>query len=95
MDWKADTANASGVSIVGAVLNNSAELTGDVTLTVFLHDEDGSLLATAEAILGARTLRPNQRTNFRATFPGVIGFSDVRFETRHIALRMSAAEPGG
>ena len=96
VDWKPDmSGTASSLGIVGVIHNVSSDLAGDINLTVFLHDEDGALLATADAILGARTLGPNQRTTFRATFPGVTGYSDVRFETRHLALRTSAAEPGG
>lgn len=96
--WDRDSSSPGAVAIVGEVHNRSRDLVGSVTVTVELRDTDGGLLATADALLGARTLQPGQRTAFRATFPGVSEYSDVRFAAGGVALKVQqapGAAPGG
>jgi hypothetical protein len=96
VDWREDTdsATSGSVTIVGDLHNASPEFALQVSLTVFLLDEDGGVLATSEALVGAAALKPNQRTNFRASFPGVGRYSSVKFEARHHALASAETPPG-
>lgn len=86
-DWKQSRNQERGVlEISGTVLNTGPDLATAVSVTVRLHDARGEVLATQQASLGTRTLKPGQNTAFQAEFPGVIGFTSAKFEVRSIPL---------
>ena len=90
-----DMTTSDGVTILGEVANASGDIVGNVQITVRLLDENGEMLATADALVGAATLQPNQRATFRASFPGIETYADVSFEIDHTALRLQpGAAPG-
>ena len=82
------------VTLVGEIANVSGDVVSNIVVTAMLRDADGALLATVDAMLGAAILQPGQRTNFRASFPGVTEYARVTFETTHVALRTTAPPAG-
>jgi len=89
LDWD-EVQSENGIAFEGSIRNISAAVVGDVSLEVFLEDDEGELLRSRMAILGATALRPGGHTRFRADFPGTFGYSDVRFEVSHVALDTSS-----
>lgn len=86
-DWKQSRNPERGVlEISGTVLNTGPDLATAVSVTVRLYDAGGEVLATQQASLGTRTLKPGQNTAFQAELPGVIGFTSAKFEVRSIPL---------
>lgn len=83
-NWRPDPeATPGSISLIGELVNGSAEVAYDSALDVTLRGPDGKDLATAQALLGLRTLQPGETTNFRVTFPGVESYQDVAFQSRH------------
>ncbi len=71
-----------GVEIFGTLRNNGPNAVTSPTLLVTLHDEDGGLIATADATVNAGAVPPGRTANFRAAFPGVVDFAEARFDPR-------------
>jgi len=81
--WNQDLEHSQdGAVVIGEIANSSSDVAGNITATVSLFDEQGKLLATSEALLGADVLQPGQKTSLRATFPGVFNFSNAKFELK-------------
>jgi hypothetical protein len=90
-EWHQDLdASQGGVVLVGDVRNISQEVVGEIKVTAKGFDEKGTLLATAEALLGTNALPPEQHTPLRASFPGVYNFSKASFDVEGFALRSYA-----
>lgn len=82
VDWQAvDETFADGLVITGQLHNRSADVQGNIRLTVRVYDGDGVLLQSAQADLSASTLQPGDRASFTATLSGVFVFAGARFET--------------
>jgi hypothetical protein len=87
VDWtEANEAAFDGTVIRGTLANTSSELTASIHLAVTLLDREGEPLASVQAALAARTLRPGQSTMFTARFPQILGYGTVQFEQQHTAL---------
>lgn len=81
------------VVITGSLVNSSTSTTATgITLSVALVDEAGNPVGTAQAILTANVLPPGQQSGFRAEFPGVFTFSNLKFEPKSVKLE-TAPEP--
>lgn len=87
-----DNDGTSGTVFTGRVRNTSSEVTGNLQLTVLLFDDEGKLLISTDAQLNARTLKPGQRTEFRAEFPDPIPYSRVEYSIESLALKI---QPSG
>lgn len=85
-----DLPNRKGVEIVGTLRNTVNEVAADAGVTVRLFDEAGSLLATAEGLLPGPGIAPESTVEFRAAFPGVFTYADVKFDVRGFSLRVKA-----
>lgn len=85
-----DLPNRKGVEIVGTLRNTVNEVAADSGVTVRLFDEAGSLLATAEGSLPGPGIPPESTVEFRAAFPGVFTYADVKFDVRGFSLRVKA-----
>jgi hypothetical protein len=83
-------AEGEGVEIVGMLRNTAGEVAADVGVTVRLFDESGGLLATGEGRIPTPGIGPGGTSSFRATFPGVFTFADVKFELRGFGLQVKA-----
>lgn len=93
-NWDRSTDPGDGhVVITGTIANNSTTTTATgITLTVVLVDETGNPVGTAQAIVTSNVLPPGQQSGFRAEFPGVFTFSNLKFEPKSIKLE-TAPEP--
>jgi hypothetical protein len=86
-----DAVAGGDLAIVGVLHNVSAATALSIGLTVQLFDEEGVMIGEKDALLGAAALQPNQRTNFRVTFPGMSRYARRDFKIRHVALETAAA----
>lgn len=85
--WKQESdAERDLMKISGIVRNNGPDLATAVQVTIRLYEEGGELLATQQAALDTRTLRPGQGTSFQAEIPAVNGFASAKFDVRSIPL---------
>ncbi len=93
--WKrVDNAGGrGGVEIQGTLQNAANSLIVDAAVEVQLYNEAGERVATAPGVLSATTLQPGGATDFRARFPGVFAFSEVRFEPKGMPLDVGPAAP--
>ena len=88
--WKrADSPGGKGIEIQGVLQNNSDKIAGNAGVEVRLFNEAGERVGTALGILNLPSIQPKGMTEFRAIFPGVFAFAQVRFETRGVALDLS------
>lgn len=97
-DWKQERdAERDLMKISGIVRNNGPDLATAVQVTIRLYEEGGELLATQQAALDTRTLKPGQGTSFQAEIPAVNGFADAKFDVRSIPLvrRPEGEQPPG
>jgi hypothetical protein len=85
--WKQERdAQRDLMKISGLVRNNGPDLATAVQVTIRLYEEGGRLLATQQAALDTRTLKPGQDTSFQAEIPAVNGFASAQFDVRSIPL---------
>lgn len=88
--WKrAD--QGEGLNIEGTLHNNTEDMVVNAAVEVQLYNEAGDRIGTAPALLTTTSLTPKGTVDFRASFPGVFAFSDVRFEARGVPLDMAPA----
>ncbi|HYX23225.1 MAG TPA: FxLYD domain-containing protein [Thermoanaerobaculia bacterium] len=88
--WKrADLPGGRGIEIQGVLQNNSDKIAGNAGVEVQLLNEAGEKVGTALGILNLPSIQPKGMTEFRALFPGVFAFAQVKFETRGVALDLS------
>lgn len=87
--------DAGYVVITGVVRNVSQASATNVSLAVLLEDENGSLLLSSQASVTASVLMPGEQAGFRAAFPGVFSFSNVKFESDSLNLRIGSGTPAG
>jgi hypothetical protein len=80
-----------GLQITGMLLNNSDDMVVNAAVEVQLYNEAGDRVGTAPALLTTTSVTPSGSVEFRASFPGVYSFSDVRFEAKGMPLDISPA----
>jgi hypothetical protein len=91
--WRrVDVAGGSGVEIEGTLQNATDTLVVNAAVEVQLYNEAGDRVATAAGVLSATALQPRGTTDFRARFPGVFAFSDVKFAPKGLPLDVAPAE---
>jgi hypothetical protein len=91
--WEEEIPDHGGVLIRGELTNASSALTTGVRVTVVLLDSAGEVLGSQEARVERQTLKPGVSTSFSADLPGVISFTEARFDIGGIPLQYSS-EPG-
>ncbi|HEY9420019.1 MAG TPA: FxLYD domain-containing protein [Thermoanaerobaculia bacterium] len=92
--WKrAD--QGDGLNIEGTLHNNTEDMVVNAAVEVQLYNEAGDRVGTAPALLTTTSITPKGTVDFRASFPGVFSFSDVKFETKGLPLDISPAPEGG
>jgi hypothetical protein len=79
------------VVIRGVVENGSASYATGIAVTVSVYDTDGSPLATTEVAAQPPALRPGQKGEFEASFPGVYTLASVKIDPRSTLLDTNAA----
>lgn len=90
-----DRAEKDGLEITGALRNDGGDIATGLGLTVRLYDEEGNEIATGEGIPTTSSIKPQGVVNFRAAFPGVFAFADVKFEVRSWGLDLAPSPKGG
>lgn len=98
-NWtRSELADGSGVEIRGTLQNATDDMVVNSAVEVQLYNEAGDQVGTASALLTSTSIQPRGTMEFRAIFPGVFAFSDVKFEPRGVPLDISPApaqpEPG-
>ena len=93
INWRRlESADGAGLEIHGTLQNNTDKIAANVSVEVQLYNEAGELVATAPGMAGATSIHPNGfPTEFRAAFPGVFTFAEVKFETKGWPLEISPA----
>jgi len=89
---KVDLPNGAGLAVVGTLQNTSTDLIVNASVEVQLYNDAGERTATSPAILKTVSIQPNGTTEFRATFPGIFIFTEVKFDPRGLPLTVSPAE---
>jgi hypothetical protein len=85
--WKrTDRTGGDGIEIQGTLHNTTDDLMIEATVEVQLYNEAGDRIGTAPGVLSSPSLQPASTVDFRASFPGVFAFSEVKFETKGLSL---------
>ena len=88
--WKrAD--QGDGLAIEGTLHNNTDDMVVNAAVEVQLYNEAGDRVGTAPALLNTTSITPKGTVEFRASFPGVFSFSDVKFEAKGLPLDITPA----
>ena len=83
VSWeRTENPGGEGIEIFGTIRNSGVKAVTSPTMILTIYDEDGGLLATAEGTINAGAIPVGRTANFRAAFPGVVDFTDVRFDVR-------------
>jgi hypothetical protein len=82
-----------GLEILGTLRNGSGDIAAEAGVVVKLFDENGKLLATADGVLSMPSIKPQSSASFRASFPGIFAFADVKFETKGWGLKLDTPKP--
>lgn len=78
-----------GVVIVGTLRNTTGEMIINASIEVQLYNEAEDRVGTAQALLDTTSVQPNGAVNFRASFPGVFAFTEVKFQPQGLPLNMN------
>ncbi|HEX6898779.1 MAG TPA: FxLYD domain-containing protein [Thermoanaerobaculia bacterium] len=90
--WKrAD--QGDGLAIEGTLHNNTDDMVVNAAVEVQLYNEAGDRVGTAPALLTTTSITPKGTVDFRASFPGVFAYSDVKFEAKGLPLDITPAAP--
>ncbi len=68
LTWRVDKQSGT-LKVLGLVTNHATQPLGDITLSVSLRDEDGSLIAEAHTRAARSNLSPGEGSYFLALFP--------------------------
>lgn len=79
------------VVVRGVVENGSDSFATGVTVAVQVYDVNGEPLASTETAGQPAALRPGQRGEFEARFPGVYAIASVQIDTRGTLLDTAAS----
>ncbi len=90
--WKR-AEQGDGLAIEGSLHNNSDDMVVNAAVEVQLYNEAGDRVGTAPALLTTTSITPRGTVEFRASFPGVFAYSDVKFEARGLPLDITPAAP--
>lgn len=85
-------ADEEGTRITGTLRNVSDDAATRVRLTALVYDVDGELLASANAMLSAQSLMPDQQARFQVDFAGVYAVSAVTFRPTTLPLNTGAPD---
>ena len=80
----------NGVTIEGTLNNTTGSMIVNSSVEVQLYNEAGDRVGTTEALLTSTSVQPNGAVTFRASFPGVFTFSDVKFQPNGMPLDMNS-----
>jgi hypothetical protein len=91
--WKrSESPEGDGLVIEGTLHNSTGDMIINSAVEVQLYNEVGDRVGTAQGLLTSTSVQPNGSADFRASFPGVFTFADVRFQPQGLPLNMNAPE---
>lgn len=91
--WKrSQSPEGDGLVIEGTLHNSTGDMIINSAVEVQLYNEVGDRVGTAQGLLTSTSVQPNGSADFRASFPGVFTFADVKFQPQGLPLNMNAPE---
>ncbi len=91
--WKrSESPEGDGLVIEGTLHNSTGDMIINSAVEVQLYNEVGDRVGTAQGLLTSTSVQPNGSADFRASFPGVFTFADVRFQPQGLPLNMNAPD---
>ena len=85
--WKrVDTPGGNGIEIQGTLHNETDNLLANAAVEVQLYNEAGERVASTAGILPSTAIQPRGTVDFRAVFPGVFAFTEVKFVPKGLPL---------
>ena len=92
--WKrSESPEGDGLVIEGTLHNSTGDMIINSAVEVQLYNEVGDRVGTAQGLLSSTSVQPNGSADFRANFPGVFTFADVKFQPQGIPLDMNPPAP--
>jgi hypothetical protein len=90
--WKrVDLPDNGGLEVQGTLHNTTDDVVVNAAVEVQLYNEAGEQVGTAPGILSTSAIQPKATADFRARFPGVFTFADVKFEAQGLPLAPATA----
>jgi len=91
--WKrSESPEGDGLVIEGTLHNSTGDMIINSAVEVQLYNEVGDRVGTAQGVLTSTSVQPNGSADFRASFPGVFTFADVKFQPQGLPLNMNAPD---
>lgn len=91
--WKrSESPEGDGLVIEGTLHNSTGDMIINSAVEVQLYNEVGDRVGTAQGLLTSTSVQPNGSADFRASFPGVFTFADVKFQPQGLPLNMNAPD---
>jgi hypothetical protein len=88
--WKrSESPEGDGLVIEGTLHNSTGDMIINGAVEVQLYNEVGDRVGTAQGLLTSTSVQPNGSVDFRASFPGVFTFADVKFQPQGLPLNMN------
>lgn len=92
LDWQERVdADRNVLVVTGQVANRGESLVTDIRLEVRLVDSGGTVRESRSATTGSSVLRPGERAEFTAVFPGSPGFASIDFDLKSRGFRVRPA----
>jgi hypothetical protein len=91
--WKrSQSPEGDGLVIEGTLHNSTGDMLINSAVEVQLYNEVGDRVGTAQGLLTSTSVQPNGSVDFRASFPGVFTFADIKFQPQGLPLNMNAPD---
>jgi hypothetical protein len=79
----------SGTAIIGTLVNGGQSTSVNISVQVLLLDSEGTTIESKAATLTTTALAPGRTSSFRADFPEISTFADVRCDVTSTNLKIS------
>lgn len=89
--WKRVDRPGEGIEIQGTLHNNTDDLVVNAAVEVQLYNEAGDRVGTVAGVLSSPALQPRSSVEFKASFPDIFTFADVKFEPKGLPLDINPA----
>lgn len=90
--WKqVNRSGGDGIEVEGTLHNNTEAAIINAAVEVQLYNEVGDRVGTSNGVLSSTSIQPKGTAEFRASFPGVFTFANVKFEAKGWPLDISPA----
>jgi len=91
--WKrVNLPGGDGIAIEGTLHNTTDHVILNASAEVQLYDDSGERMHSAAGVLSSRSIQPRATVDFRAVFPGVFTFGEIKVETQGVPLDVGSPE---